>query len=198
MPPRSLRSRLRSMRKTASAPYRAYRLKKKMHLRWVGFYSHSPALQRAANQIRHLNDPNLERIRVELRSAAANAVRFQNTMKGFGTSRAFEKEMGRFTLELSRWRLATQPYIYQIALKRAFDRIGLLNAGKGKVERAQLRELMSNFDYELREDSLSMVKERVERILGVQRAKMFLNSFDGIFSNLYLEIGSMNVRHMPF
>lgn len=198
MPPNPIRSRLRSIGKKTTAPFRAYRLRKKLHRRWADFYSDSPEQNRAADQIRRLKDPNLERIRVELRSAAANVVRFQKAMKGFGTSRAFEKEMGRFTLELSRWRLATQPFIHQIALKRAFNRIGLLNVGKGKIERAQLRKLMSNFDYESRDASLEVVKGRVERILGVRRAKIFLNSFDGAFTNLYIELGSMSTRNMPF
>lgn len=198
MAPPPIRKHIHAMRKGATAPFRAYRLRRKLYRRWAGFYSHSPEVERAANQIRRLKDPHLERIRVELRSAASNAVRFQGAMKRFGTSRAFEKEMGRFTLELSRWRLATQPYINQIALKRAFDRIGLLNAGKGKIERAQLRKLMSNFDYETREGSLAVVKGRVDRILGVRRAKIFLNSFDGAFANLYLEVGTMSAAHMPF
>ncbi len=175
-----------------TAPYRRFRI-----LRRGRLFSNSPMFDRMATRIYESNDPTLSAIRGDLIRCAANVQRYSAVMRR-GTSPAFIGEMDRFRNALSRWRLAIQPEIQEMAFQRAMFRIGILNTAAHRSLRKKIHKLCESFDLDAVSSSERYLENKLRSILPEKEVVQFSHAYSSVASQLYLRLSSMNTREMPF
>lgn len=189
---------LRRIVHRASTPYRYARVLRKARLRSTYLDPHSPQVGELVNRVWNSRDPNLQNIRSDLIRHADNTRRFRGVNRKGGTSRAYMHELGLFRSAFARWRLAVQPAIHSVALKRAFYSIGLLNTARNRSLRQSLVQLMENYDVENRRLDESRLLSQIDSVLDPRKSRAFLGTFLNTYSTMYSQLSSIDMNAMPF